>query len=197
MSLLVDLTLNIAYWLIIPICGLSIVTSLFLIFCMLSLRILSAFQILTRFLWLDLFLKLRFLNSLLFSYWKKHRRLFKCIILSIFFLHDIGNCLFNVVDYFFRTTSLPKSWGNTYVALIPKKNKPKVVSDFRPISLCNVCYKITAKILANRLRTVFPNLIGREQSGFIAGHCPIDNIFAVQEIAHSIEHDYKNPSLGW
>jgi len=39
----------------------------------------------------------------------------------------------------------------TFVALIPKVNKPSVFNDFRPISLCNLCYKFVSKIIAKIL----------------------------------------------
>ena len=84
---------------------------------------------------------------------------------------------------------MPKSWGRTYVTLIPKREHPKMVSDFRPISLCNVSYKIMSKILANRLNYVLNNLISNEQSGFLSGRSPLNNVIAVQEMAHSINQD--------
>ena len=77
--------------------------------------------------------------------------------------------------------------------MIPKKDNPKNVSDYRPISLCNVCYKIIAKILSNRVKFVLPNLIGKEQSGFVQGRSPADNILTIQEVVHTLEQDISNP----
>lgn len=55
---------------------------------------------------------------------------------------------------------------------------------FRPISLCNVCYKLIAKIIANKLNQV---LIGKEQVGFLHGKLVTDNIIAIQEATHSLK----------
>lgn len=77
--------------------------------------------------------------------------------------------------------------------LFPKKDNPQIVSNYRIISLCNVCYKIIAKILANRLKIVISNLIGGEQSGFISGRSSMDNIVAIQEIVHSLEKNCRCP----
>jgi len=86
-----------------------------------------------------------------------------------------------------------ESWGKTFIALIPKKDNPCSIFDFKPISLCNVCFKIISKILANRLKLVLPNLIGYEQVGFVSGRYPFGNIIALQEVVHTLENDCKDP----
>lgn len=46
---------------------------------------------------------------------------------------------------------LPSALGETNIVLIRKCEYPRTMKDLRPISLCNVVYKILAKSLANRL----------------------------------------------
>lgn len=101
--------------------------------------------------------------------------------------------LFDAVSHFFNNSVLPNSWGRTYITLVPKKPNPNTVVDFRPISLCNVCYKIISKLLTNRLKDVLPKVIGREQCGFVSNRSPFDNIIALQEVVHSMDRDTKNP----
>lgn len=63
-----------------------------------------------------------------------------------------------VLDMLNFRTSL--EWINqTYITHIPKVKNTQRVGDFRPISLCNVIYKIVAKTLANRLKRIFPKII--------------------------------------
>lgn len=58
------------------------------------------------------------------------------------------------------------------------------MSNFRPISLCSVIYKIIARMVVNRLRVVLDKCIDTTQSAFISSKLIIDNILVAYEILH-------------
>jgi ribonuclease HI len=88
--------------------------------------------------------------------------------------------------HFFNTGCLDESINLTHIALIPKMTNPTKVSDFRPISLCNVFYKILSKVLANRLKVILPHIISKNQSAFIPGRLISDNILVAYESLHTM-----------
>jgi hypothetical protein len=81
---------------------------------------------------------------------------------------------------------LPPHLNDMHIALISKKKMAcHTPSDYRPISLCNVIYKLIAKSLANRLKSHLPDYVHPSQQAFIEGRRISNNIIVAQEIAHS------------
>lgn len=66
----------------------------------------------------------------------------------------VGKKVSGVVMDFLNSGGDIKQIHETYIVLIPKKKNARKFDDFRPISLCNVLYKIISKVLANRLKRV-------------------------------------------
>jgi hypothetical protein len=62
---------------------------------------------------------------------------------------SVGIEVCNSILGFLNSGNINNELNSTYIALIPKvkKKNPCSVSEFRPISLCNVLYKIASKVL--------------------------------------------------
>ena len=80
--------------------------------------------------------------------------------------HLVGDDVVREVLHVLRGGSIPEGWNDTLVVLIPKVQNPEHLKDLRPISLCNVVYKLVSKVLANRLKMILDELISDNQSAF-------------------------------
>ena len=82
---------------------------------------------------------------------------------------------------FHRNGKLTKGINSTFIALISKVNSLQRLNDFRPISLAGSLYKILAKVLANRLRSVIGSVVSEGQSAFVKGKQILDGILFANE----------------
>ena len=88
---------------------------------------------------------------------------------------------------FLKSGFILKELNNTFI----KCQSPEKVGDFRPISLCNVAYKIASKVLANRLKPIMEDIITPYQNAFIKGRLISDNLIIAHELIHTIKTKKK------
>jgi len=75
------------------------------------------------------------------------------------FWHVVGDNVVTAVLDYLNSGIMSPSINHTNIVLIPKAKTPEKMSDFWPISLCNVIYKIISKVLANRLKQILSDII--------------------------------------
>lgn len=63
---------------------------------------------------------------------------------------------------FLNGGEMPAEVNMTTIVLIPKVKHPQEMKNYRPISLCNVIYKLCSKVLANRLRCFLDEIVSEE-----------------------------------
>lgn len=99
----------------------------------------------------------------------------------------VGPAIITEIQEFFASGRMPESINVTHIRLIPKFQNALKVSDYRPIALCNVYYKIISKILSLRLRPVLGDLISENQSAFLPGRAIADNVLITHEVLHYLK----------
>jgi len=100
----------------------------------------------------------------------------------------VGHDMVVAVYDFLQSGQILKQWNSTLLTLVPKTSNATKLSEFRPIACCNTIYKVVSKILANRLKSVLPELIANSQSAFIPGRLLVENVLLATELIQGYNH---------
>lgn len=92
----------------------------------------------------------------------------------------------NVVEDSKCSKTILKALNTSFISLIPKQDSSQFADKFRPITLCNVVYKIISKVVANKIRTLLPHLVSKEHAGYVEGRKILNNIIQAHEVVHML-----------
>ena len=99
----------------------------------------------------------------------------------------IGDQIFFAASRWLSICVFPLGLNNTLIVLIPKCKNPSSMRELRPISLCNVLYKLVAKVLANRMKDVLCRLISPSQAAFVPSRSITDNTLLASKVLHCLK----------
>ena len=102
--------------------------------------------------------------------------------------HVVGERVTKVaLDFLNHEREMPEM-NHTNTVLIPKVRSPVTMKDYRPISLCNVVYKIISKVMANKMKHYLLDMIDGNQSAFVPDKQILNNALVAFEIIHHLKN---------
>jgi hypothetical protein len=102
------------------------------------------------------------------------------------FFEVVSDDLVDLVEDTRSRGRIKSTLNSTFLALIPKENNPQTFGDYRPITLCNLCYKLISKVIANMIKPILSRELSGEQLRFLKGRQILDAIGTAHELIHSI-----------
>ncbi|GKV12188.1 hypothetical protein SLEP1_g23370 [Rubroshorea leprosula] len=101
--------------------------------------------------------------------------------------HSIKEDFVSFFKEFHQNGRLVGGLNSSFLTLIPKKLSPTELKDYRPISLIGCVYKLLAKVISHKLKTVMPKIISDTQSAFLGGRQLVDSILVLNEVVDEVK----------
>jgi len=113
----------------------------------------------------------------------------------IHFFYLFKKDLLSMVEASRLSGNIHNHTSSTLIALIPKKDEPESFLDFRPISLCNIIFKIITKIIVVRIKGTPASCLSPNQHAFLKGRNIHDAVASTQECLHSMSVHNSNATI--
>jgi len=101
----------------------------------------------------------------------------------------IGQDIVKAILRFQDTGYISRGCSTSFITLVPKKDNPSSLNEFRSILLVGCVYKILSKVLANRLKKILPSVIDMNQSTFLEGRGLLDSILVANETVDFLKNE--------
>ncbi|CAI5476487.1 unnamed protein product [Closterium sp. Yama58-4] len=104
----------------------------------------------------------------------------------------LGKHFMSLVKSFSDTASLPASTKDAVTILLHKKGGRDQLENYRPITLLSFTYKVIARVVADRMKTVLSGVVSPEQFGFFPGRRLSDAVGLVADIIEAAKNKDKD-----
>ena len=91
--------------------------------------------------------------------------------------NDVSMAVLSILNWH----PIPPKLNHTFVVLISKKSKPELITEFQPVSLYSVVYKLVTKVPSNHLKPILLAMIFENQGAFVQCLLIFDNILIAFE----------------
>jgi hypothetical protein len=100
------------------------------------------------------------------------------------FFHLFGNTFVDMINEIFESAvKLPQTMRLSFITLLCKRpEQAHLLTNWRPISLLNVDYKIISKVLVNRIRLIINRLVSAHQTSAVPGRSVLNNMSSIRDI---------------
>lgn len=112
----------------------------------------------------------------------------------IYFWQILKDILLHLYKTIEQEQIMSRTMRHGLISLIYKKGDRRELKNWRPISLLNVDYKILARVMANRLKYVLPNIISPNQTSSVLRRDISENICGIRDVIDMVE---DNSSSGY
>ena len=100
------------------------------------------------------------------------------------FLKDAPECFLQLVlqlfnDVLFSSCAPPDVWRRTRLTVIYKKGDAESVSNYRPIAIISVLYKLFSRIICDRISKILLPQQSPEQAAYRPGFSTVDHLLSM------------------
>ena len=112
------------------------------------------------------------------------------------FWKDLGPFVLKSINEAFEKNELSITQKQGVITCLPKGNKSRrLLKNWRPITLLNTDYKLLSGVLANRMKSVLPDIISTEQKGFLKNRFIGENTRLVYDIISELNNNKTSKGM--